>query len=232
MTNLLLIISLLSTLSCQSSAPTATDVPPRKPLIGFTQHGCRGFCPSYQLTIYQNGLVEYEGLRNVKLMGKTTIKLTAKELRRVQAAVKRTNVWKYPEQIESQVADAPTATLTGYRSDGRKHDVTGSIDRPAPLLALENLIKDVVEAHGIALREGVDPNAPTGQETYVSVLLRSGVNAGNWIGRFQELRLRLVRRLGEENRWVVSYDPKETTESAIIKMLSGMEDVLEVKPYR
>jgi hypothetical protein len=224
----LLVLSLLTVLSC---SPAPADGGAKTPLVGFYQHGCRGYCPSYQLTIYHDGSVDYEGLRYVQTAGKATVRLTAAELKRVKAAVKRANLWKYPEQIESRVADAPTATLTAFRGQ-RKHAVTGSIDRPKALLALEDTIKDVVEAHGIALRQGVDPNAPPATGiAYLSVLLRPDVNAGNWLGRVEELRLRLVRRLGEENRWVVSYDPKEISEASLIRQLRELDGALEVKAY-
>jgi hypothetical protein len=223
---LLLVFGLLT--ASTGEKPAVADH--KGPYVEFTQHPCRGFCPSYRLTFRQDGMVEYEGLRNVEKMGKTTFRLSRAERNRLKAGVKKANVWKYPETIDSEIADAPTATITVWAGK-KKKSVTGSVDRPKPLLELERVIKELAEIHGLNVRDGVDPNAPppaTRRELIVK--LKPEINAGNWIVQFQEIRLRLVRRVSAENTWIVAYDPAEIQEKTVVGMIKSTQGVIDVQP--
>lgn len=199
------------------------------PLVSLQTGGCFGYCPVFKLTAYSNGRVQYEGQRFVEKTGRDSFLLTADELGRLRSKVAAVNLWQYPDRIQSDVMDAPSATLTAY--DGsRSKSVSGSIDRPAPLLELENLLKDLAEAHDFQVRRGVNPEAvPEANKKELIVKLRPELNAGNWIGQFSDLRLRLVRRIAAENIWVVAYDGNEMDEKSMLELLKSTEGVVEVQ---
>ncbi len=204
-----------------------------QPFIALQTSGCRGYCPVYKLTFRNDGQVDYEGIRSVEKMGSSTFNITPEELKILQAVVQKANLWQYPTTIESRVADAPSATLTVFQA-GKSHAVMGSIDRPQPLLDLENTLKDLAEAHGLQVKKGVNPNE-TPEKTKMELIakLRPDVNAGNWIRQYQTLNLHLMKRLGEENIWQVSYDSAKISEADILKLLrTSPEEVLEVQPNR
>ena len=62
------------------------------------------------------------------------------------------------------------------------------------------------------------------------VTLDKDLNAGNWISQFPDFKLRLTRRLGAENVWVVAYDGKQADEKTVIDMLKNSKGVLNVQP--
>jgi len=191
--------------------------------------GCFGYCPIIRLTVYKNGLVEYEGQLFAERQGLDSFHLSKDELRQLREKVRVVNLWQYPDNIKSEVVDAPYATLTVFQKDKMK-SVRGSIDRPAPLLELENLIKNLAEAHDFQVTQGVNPNEPAkATRREVLVKLRPEINAGNWIGQFTEFKLLLVRRVSAENNWIVAYDSKQLDEKAAISMFKGSEGVLEVQ---
>lgn len=223
---LLLVAALLACKTRKENPPAgATN------LVRLATQGCRGFCPSYTLDFRNDGSVAYEGTRYTVKMGKAEFKLTPDELKKVQAKVKEVNLWQYPENIESRIADAPYATLTAFDGD-KSHSVSGSIDRPAPILELEMLLKDLTEAHGIQVKKGFNPDDPSLQMTaQVIVKLKPDVNAGNWVGKFgEDIKLKLVRRVSSENNWLVAYSPKVHTEQEIIGLLKDVEGVIDVTP--
>jgi len=61
------------------------------------------------------------------------------------------------------------------------------------------------------------------------VKLRPELNAGNWIGQFSDIHLRLVRRISAENIWVVAYDANELEEKSLIELLKGTDGVVEAQ---
>lgn len=213
--------------ACKSQQPSSSTQ--ATPFVGLQMNGCFGYCPVFSLTVLSNGTVRYEGKRFAEKEGRDSFQLTPPEMARLQAKVAATNLWQYPEVIRSEVADAPSADLFAYK-DKRTKRVSGSIDRPAPLLELENLLKELSEAHGFQVTRGVNPHAvPEGSRKEIILKLKPDVNAGNWIAQFSDIRLRLVRRLAEENIWLVAYDSKQIEERNLIDLLKSTEGAVEVK---
>lgn len=219
-------MSLMAPGNCaQKPTTVATD---HAPLVQLEMHGCRGFCPTYKLLFRNDGKVEYEGIRNMVKQGLDSVQLSAAELKQLRAALAAVNLWQYPERIESQVADAPTSTITVFNND-KQHPVQGSIDRPKPVLEFESLLKELAEAHGLKVKEGVDPyTAPPNQQELL-VLFKPAVNPGNFLMQFEEIRLRIVRRVSAENQWIIGYNPDQISQKQLIDMLKAMEGVLEAK---
>jgi hypothetical protein len=215
---------------CRGGA--ASSQPAQGPLVQLETTRCRGYCPAYTLLIYRNGAALYNGLYFVQKAGEHRFQLTPAELKRLEAAVQTANLWQYPNKIESQVADAPWSLITVYRDD-RRQEVAGSVDRPQPLLDLENLMKDLAEAHGLPVREGVNPDIPpAASRQSVVVLLKPEVNASDWLMQFSELRLQLLRRTGAQNEWIVAFDPAQISSEALIDLFKDMEGVLQVHPEK
>lgn len=205
---------------------------PNAKLVQLETVGCRGFCPIYRLTFWQNGKTEFEGIQFTAQTGLRNFTLDPAELAGLQQLVAETNLWQYPDRFQSTVVDAPSATLTVW--DGAKTKSTlGSIDRPQPLLALEAHLKSLAEKHGLQARRGVDPNEPApGTRAEILVQLKDDVNAGNWLQQFEDLRLRLVRRIPPNNTWVVAYDRAQIEETALLDLLKGMDGCLNAQPNK
>ena len=208
--------------SNKTAQSSATD------FAGLETGGCFGWCPVYKLTFRTDGNVRYEGIRNVAKPGAAEVRLTKKETAQLQKAVKDANLAQYPDRIKSNIQDAAGATLVAYENGSSKR-VFGTIDRPKPLIELQNLMATLVERHGISL-QGVQPPPPPKSELIVK--LKPEVNAGNWLMQFQELKLRLVRRIATENIWLVAYDAQEIDEKGLIELFKAHDAVLEAQPNR
>lgn len=202
-----------------------------KPLVELQTGACFGYCPVIRLTVYSNGYVEYEGKNFAERMGRDSFQLTKTERKRLRQQVQAVDLWQYEDRIKSNVVDAPSATLTAYKN-GQKKSVTGSIDRPEPLLELERLIKDLAEAHGLNVKRGVNPKEPPlSRRLELVVTLQPELNAGNWINTFKSYRLLLIRRVSAENKWIVAFDPAEISETALLDLFKKSEGVITAEPY-
>ena len=199
------------------------------PVVEMQTGPCFGFCPVYKLTVLHSGLVRYEGIRFTEKTGLDSFQLTAAELKGLKSKVNEVDLWQYPDVIKTEVVDAPFTTMSAFRVENVK-TVKGSIDRPAPLLELEEMLKTLAEAHGFQVKRGVNPNeiAPDHRREVI-VKLKPGINAGNWIKQFTDIKLRLVRRISEENIWRVAYDATEVEGKTLVDMLKTMDGVLEVQ---
>lgn len=221
-------IAMMSASKCSEKKPVTTD---HSPLVKLEMYGCRGFCPSYNLLFHNDGIMAYEGLRNVVKMGVDSTQLTGPDLKRLQEAVEAINLWQYPKRIESQIADAPNSLLAVYNGE-KRHEVRGSVDRPKPILEFETMLKDLAEKYGFKVKEGVNPyEAPPNQQE-ILVKFEAAVNPGNFMMQFQEIRLRIVRRVSAENLWIIGYNPDQITEKQLIDMMKVMDGVLEAKPNK
>ncbi|MCC6459554.1 MAG: hypothetical protein IT260_03720 [Saprospiraceae bacterium] len=223
------LLALSALLSCKGGQKAAAD---RTVLVELQTGACFGFCPVVRLTVHNDGFVEYEGTRFAEIIGRDSFVLSADETKGLREQVLAANLWQYPDRIPSEVVDAPSATLSVYKA-GQAKSVRGSIDRPEPLLRLESKIKDLAEAHGFQVKRGVNPNLPPpNSRSEVIVKLKPPVNAGNWIRQFTEFKFQLIRRLSAENIWIVAYDPKQVSETAVLELFKKSSDVLEVQTNR
>ncbi|MBC7774340.1 MAG: hypothetical protein H7246_02795 [Phycisphaerae bacterium] len=197
-------------------------------LIQFETSGCRGYCPIYKLTFLSDGTMEYVGSGGVEKVGEETVKLTGDEFSKLQKALNRADLWQYPATIPSTVVDAPRHTFTVFK-DGKMHVVKGTAGLPEPVLKLEQLMQDIAESHKIMVKKGVDPTDPASMSGEVLVQFTPGVNVENFCAQFMEIRVRPMRRVSENNIWIIGFLPSELTETQFISILDGMEGVMKVQ---
>ena len=212
--------------TAQKPSRTFDDV-----LIHFEAGACRGYCPIFKLTFLTDGTLQYAGLRNVLAVGDETAKLSAEEFSELQNAVRRANLHEQPAQIPSDIVDAPKHTFYVYH-EGKRHRVMGSRPLPEPIQALDDLMQDIAEAHGFMVKKGVDPDNPSAMTGQVRVVFKPEVNAGNFCMQFMEIKSRPVRRVSEQNIWLIGFNPSELTEVQFINILQSMEGVVDASSVK
>jgi hypothetical protein len=221
---------ILPALGCQTRKP---QPPPTTGalLVQLETTGCRGYCPIYKISIRDNKEAEYEGIRFVTPDGVRKFTLSDEEFAGLQDQLKTTDLWKYPESFPVTIADAPGAVITVYDKDKSKV-VRGSIERPAPIRALDDYIRAVAHHHGIQ-PESKDPNAiDPAIAKEILIQLKPEVNAGNWIQQFNKdtnQTLRLLQRTGAQNIWRVAYDPTVMPVKDLLLVLKVNGDVVSVQ---
>jgi hypothetical protein len=213
-----------------ATMPTKTPAATKAtPLVKLETGACRGFCPVVNLTFNSNGTVDYEGVRSVKKMGKARFQITKNELADLQNKLAEANLWQFQEEYKSDIADLPSATLTVFQGKKMK-SIMGSTGRPLPVESMQQFLSGLAMVHDFPIMsynaaDDFDEKA-TGS---VLVELKKGVNPGNWILQFQDVRVKLVRRVApERNIWLVHFDQKTIDETSLISLFKSTTDVLEV----
>ncbi|HEX2691137.1 MAG TPA: DUF6438 domain-containing protein [Kofleriaceae bacterium] len=108
--------------------------PRHEPLATLERTPCFGFCPVYKVTIFRDGIVDYEGIRFVKTQGHATGHLDAGQLVQLRALFQQNGYLQLASSYQRpDVTDLPSV----YTSYSPAPDQTKSIrhylgDRSAP----------------------------------------------------------------------------------------------------
>lgn len=196
---------------------------------------CRGYCPAYKLDFFTNGSVQYEGIRFVEKIGVSTFQLTPTEQTMLHKKMEAANLWQYPESFPVTIVDGPGANITIYNGKAEK-TIRGSIERPKPIRDMQDFLAGLAKAHGYKLDSFNPDDIPdTSPKTELLVKLKPEINAGNWvrdINRVSKTNLKLVRRIGADNIWVVAFDASKFQQDDILTLLKSHEHVLEAQLNR
>jgi len=121
-----------------TAASLAHAQQPREPVISLERTGCLGYCPSYTLTIYEDGMVIYNGRAYVSVKGTHVSKISTAQL---ESLVNRFLADRFFELEESRgfVVDVPL-TITTFVHDGRKKTIKEAGTASPSLRALQDEI--------------------------------------------------------------------------------------------
>jgi hypothetical protein len=130
-------------ISNTGGAPTGAH----EPLATIERTACFGWCPIYKLTVFRDGVVEYEGEDFVKTKGKATGRLAPEALAALDELFATHGYLALDDAYtDYSVTDMPSVN-TSYSSGGRtkaiKHYL-GDSKAPAALAEVENGIDRIV----------------------------------------------------------------------------------------
>ncbi|MFT6501972.1 MAG: hypothetical protein ACJASQ_002097 [Crocinitomicaceae bacterium] len=106
---------------------------------------CYGNCPTYDMTIYENGFVELNGIRGVDLIGKYTSKLTVDQVQNFRIRANRVGFMDMEDKYDGMVTDLPSATTT-IVLNGIKKSVYRRYDFPRSILQFEELFDALLKS--------------------------------------------------------------------------------------
>lgn len=160
-----LIVLVLGIAACDAGAvpqqapPTAPKKPPvitlptpqphpHEVLATLQRMPCYGACPVYTMTVYRDGLVEYDGVRYVKTKGKATGRITLAQVDAIDTLFVDNHYTTLDDSYEQvEITDAASAN-TSYRAlDGHvKHigHYHGDRHAPAILSTIEDSFDELV----------------------------------------------------------------------------------------
>lgn len=96
-----ILLFLFGVMSCATSKPTKS----KHPIIEIERTPCFGKCPVYILKIYENGNIDYNGVKNVARKGKETIQLNTKQHKNLTNRFKSLPFSDYKREYGKQIRD-------------------------------------------------------------------------------------------------------------------------------
>jgi hypothetical protein len=105
---------------------------------------CYGTCPVYEMKIYSDGKVEYEGKRNVERIGKYIATISEEQMQKFVNVANEINYFKLEDKYDSPITDVPSTTTT-LSVNGSAKSVYRRADYPNKILRFEALFEDLFE---------------------------------------------------------------------------------------
>jgi hypothetical protein len=103
-------------------ATQSTPSMPTKPsrVVSLSRTVCFGMCPEYDVTLYADGTLEYEGKDFVKVQGRKTKRVDAATMAKVTKAIAASGIQRLDAHCCDcqEWTDHPTATI-GFESEGQ-----------------------------------------------------------------------------------------------------------------
>jgi len=111
-------------------------------VVDFKRTGCLGGCPAYQLTVYGDGTVIYEGSAYVEVRGVQITHIPRSKVQELIQEINKANFFALEHRYESPVTDLPTITVL-VRLGLSTKTVVRYGKGPAALLCLERKIDEI-----------------------------------------------------------------------------------------
>ena len=106
---------------------------------------CYGNCPTYDMTIYQDGFVELNGIRGIDFTGKYTTQLNEAEVHNFRIRANRIEFMDMDDKYDGMITDLPSATTT-IVLNGVKKSVYRRYNYPPRILQLEELFDELLKS--------------------------------------------------------------------------------------
>lgn len=135
---LLLLIYFLSEFKFKDAV--ITDV-----VITLERTACRGICPVYKLTIYEDGRVIYEGEEFVSVTGKQTSRISSDKVKELIDEFYKIDYFSLKDRYEALITDLPT-TITSIAIGEQTKRVENYAGAPKKLNELETKIDEITNS--------------------------------------------------------------------------------------
>lgn len=157
-------------------------------MIEMSKSPCFGFCPVYQLVIYQDGMMRIMAKQNMKISGSYTKQLTPAQLNSIKSGLDQLKLDQYQDEYREPVADAPSTELIFYKDQAGKKIFTNFLF-PEPL----QKIADELNQHAVSEHwtKWTDPRV---RQEFI-ILLEDNVSLSTVLSGYSDYELELVKRL-------------------------------------
>lgn len=199
-------------------------------VVSMNMGPCYGNCPVYNITVYNNGVVAYEGERFTDRKGIYVRDIGRSALKTLQQELVAANLRKFPNAFRSQIPDLPTVTIEYFDDDGSKV-IRGKDGRPPQVLKIQELLEQIANEGDWKQQSAPALGVP---EDYIAnellVELDQEVEPEQWSRQYAKQDVRAVKRLSPRNNyWLLRYNTDAIHPNDMLRVLRQDPDVLKVE---
>jgi len=192
------------------------DLSKSEKLIEMSKGACYGRCPVYDLVIYENGIMTYEGKRFTERQGLYIKKMPESDLKELKNTLKAANLRQYRDAYRARVPDLQTVSLTYYEGDFIK-TIIGKDGRPEKVMEIQGELERFADSESWELRTstGGDGLPEYIVENELRVSLEDNVDINAWVRKYRKQGMQVVKNMSKNNNlWLVEFnavknDPRE-----------------------
>jgi len=115
------------------------------PLLVMKRTACYGTCPQYTITIYNDGLVRYDGKMFVDKIGCFKSTLSKKIISDIKLELNNVNFLAFQNEYDTHVTDVPSVIVKIYL-EGKTHEVIDRFNGPLELKRIHKFIDNIVDS--------------------------------------------------------------------------------------
>ena len=184
-------------------------------LVEMSKGPCFGRCPVYTFTVYDNGIMTYEGQRFTDRQGMYIKKMNDGDLKPLKTMLKDANLKQFKDAYRATLSDLQSVAITYYEADLLK-TIIGKDGRPEAVMDIQYGLEKLVDSEGWELHTPSSEGLPEYiVENELRVSLGEGVDARAWARKYRKQGMNVIRSMSTSNNsWLVEYDadrndPKE-----------------------
>jgi len=123
---------------------------PAAPIVvaALKREPCYGKCPAFDIELYDDGTVKYNGKAYVKKLGRYTAYLSKQAIVNIQMKAEEIGYFsmdkQYPPNHQAQIYDIPKTT-TFIKIGDKEHRITNRHGSPSALFKFENYIEEQLQ---------------------------------------------------------------------------------------
>lgn len=206
----------------QSCSTIKLEKDPAKvsPTIVYSKGPCFGKCPIFTLTIYNSGLVKFNGRKYTNMDGKHEMQLDKNKYISLIKKFRANRFWRFDDLYGFDLVDVPTTTIS-FSDKGKNKTVKGKGSFPDKFIELSKMLDEIVndKEPWIMTDKPVRANEKKVViENQIIVTIGKGMIMSRWLQDYKKYGLRLMKRIGSDNTvWLIRFDkniikPKEMLE--------------------
>lgn len=228
---LIFILPLISILSC-SSIKMETDQTKAIPVIVYSKSPCFGNCPIYNMTIYNSGLIKYNGVKFTEKMGKFEKTLDSKTYTELIKLFKTNRFWRFDDDYGMDLVDAATITLS-YSENGKTKTVKGKSKFPDKLKELYAKLDEIEKSKdGWIQLEKAEKIIKPEEIIDNQIIIKSGEGMilASWLQEYKPYGVRLMRKIaGTDDMWLIRYDKELISPEEMLKKIKADKFIAEAE---
>lgn len=235
-----LLVTIFFISSCKSSKKTVvqeltkpltqTEIQALPKVLEFSKSACRGYCPYFNLTVYQDGHLVFEGKRHTKMEGFATDKLTKEEFAQLQTHCATADLWNRQPAYGMNIMDIPTTTVHFYEG-GKDKEVKWRMRAPEQLPTLSNQIMELIFARdwierGDSNKERGVKMPPQAIDNEVIIKFKEKIDAAAWCKKYERYGLISKKALSPRTPiYLMSFDTAKMPPVEMLEIIQGDEKV-------
>lgn len=116
-----------------------------KPFISMQRTACYGTCPQYTVSIYKNGVVNYEGKLFVDKMGFFSSKIPLSQVKNLELLLEEIDFFSLESIYPAPMTDVPSV-ITKVRVKNKVHKVVDQFQGPKELKKIYHLVDSIIDS--------------------------------------------------------------------------------------
>ncbi len=204
-------------------------------IVAYSKSPCYGHCPSFKMTVYQDGWTIFEGKRYTIVEDTVLIQLTPTQLATLMEQCETADIWTAEKSYGMRIQDLPTTTLHLYEAEKDKK-IRWRTRQPERLKTLDRqMMQFIIDQGWVAPRKKSDkrkrevvPDVIIDNELIVQ--LDETIGATAWALQYKEYGMQLKKPISKlANMYLFIFDTSTLDSKKMLALMKEDEKVKRVE---